>query len=128
MSASHDFTMYILAGFLYWVSSLTGSSNRWIRSGIPTEAELQAIEEQQHDKAAGRTHRDWHLRHHAWWAGRSVRTGLDCGRIPIAIGLWITVSKAIILFHEDSITPLKGLSTTWDEVFVLGFTEQTIFE
>lgn len=95
----YDFTMYILASFL-----VLGFIANWFIKPVDkkwhlSEAELQAIEEAQHDKAAGEpiVVGSFGITH----GGLDVAASLawTAVGIPIVIGLWITLNKAIVLFH-----------------------------
>jgi hypothetical protein len=95
----YDFTLYILAGFL-----ALGFISNWFIKPVDkkwhlSEQEMQAIVEAQHEKAAGEK-----LVTGSFGIGHG---GLDAAGamawtavgIPICIGLWITITKAAVLFH-----------------------------
>jgi MFS family permease len=95
----YDFTMYILAGFL-----LLGFIANWLIKPVDKKWHLSGQQMQEIEAA-----------HHQKEAGQKLVTGsfgithggLDAAAalawtavgIPIAIGLWITFAKAIVLFH-----------------------------
>ena len=95
----YDFTLYILAGFL-----ALGFIANWFIKPVDkkwhiSEKEMQAILESQHEKAAGEK-----LVVGSFGIGHG---GLDAAAgmawtavgIPIAIGLWITITNAAVLFR-----------------------------
>jgi MFS family permease len=95
----YDFTLYILAGFLAlgfianWF--IKPVDNRWHLS----DKDMQAIAEAQHEKVAGEKLEvgSFGITHGGLDAKAAV-AWIAVG-IPIAIGLWITITKAALLFH-----------------------------
>ncbi|MGB7650039.1 MAG: OFA family MFS transporter [Gallionella sp.] len=95
----YDFTLYILASFL-----VLGFIANWFIKPVDKKwhisaAELLAIEEAQHDKAAGEriVEGDFGIGH-GGLDSKAVLAWSAVG-IPLAIGLWITVTKAAVLFR-----------------------------
>lgn len=95
----YDFTMYILASFLvlglianYFIKPV---DKRWHLS----DDEMRAILEAQHDKAAGEktVSGDFGIGH-GGLDGKAALAWTAVG-IPIVIGLWLTVEKAVVLFR-----------------------------
>jgi MFS family permease len=95
----YDFTLYILAGFL-----ALGFIANWFIKPVDkkwhiSEQEMQAIIEAQHEKAAGEKLVTGSFGiGHGGLDGAAALAWTAVG-IPLAIGLWITITKAAVLFH-----------------------------
>jgi MFS family permease len=95
----YDRTLYILAGFLVlgFIANLLIKpvDKKWHMS----EAEMQTIEEEAHEKAAGEkiVTGSFGIGH----GGLNAASALawTAVGIPLAYGLWTTFTKAIVLFH-----------------------------
>jgi len=95
----YDFTLYILAGFL-----ALGFVANWLIRPVDkkwhlSEQEMQAIIEAQHEKAGGETPVTGSFGiGHGGFDTKSALAWIAVG-IPIAVGLWITLKNATVLFH-----------------------------
>lgn len=95
----YDFTMYILASFL-----VLGFIANWLIKPVDkkwhlTEQEMREIEASHHQKQAGEelVTGSFGITHGGLdFAAALAWTAVG---IPIAIGLWITFNKAVVLFH-----------------------------
>jgi len=95
----YDFTMYILAGFL-----VLGFIANWLIKPVDkkwhlSEQQMQEIEAAHHQKEAGQelVTGSFGITHGGLDAAAAL--AWTAVGIPIAIGLWITFTKAIVLFH-----------------------------
>jgi MFS family permease len=95
----YDFTLYILAGFL----ALGFIANCFIKPVNKkwhiSEQEMQAIIEAQHEKAAGEKVVTGSFGIGDGSLGAVGVMAWAAVGIPICIGLWITITKAAVLFH-----------------------------
>jgi hypothetical protein len=95
----YDFTLYILAGFL-----ALGLIANWFIKPVDkkwhlTEQEMLAIEKQQHVKTTGEKIVVGSFGiGHGGLDGAAALAWAAVG-IPLAIGLWITITKAAVLFR-----------------------------